>query len=78
MLRDFFVGDEDMSEAIKVHKRNRKALEYKGAPLMLVCATEHYGAVIHSKFDYRKYLDVLASYGLNYTRIYTGSVALIP
>jgi len=63
---------------IRVSEKNPHYYSYKGKELLLLTSAEHYGAVIHSKFDYRKYLDVLASYGLNYTRIYPGSVALIP
>ncbi len=63
---------------IRVSEKNPHYYSYKGKELLLLTSAEHYGAVIHSKFDYRKYLDVLSNYGLNYTRIYPGSVALIP
>ena len=41
---------------------------------MLITSAEHYGAVISEKFDYVQYFDMLAEYGLNYTRIYPGAV----
>jgi hypothetical protein len=39
----------------------------------LITSAEHYGAVLNLDFDYRIYFDVLAKYGLNYTRIYPGA-----
>ncbi len=34
-----------MSEVIRIHPENKKIFEYRGRPVVLVCATGHYGAV---------------------------------
>ena len=39
---------------------------------MLIGSTEHYGAVLNKDFDYKKYLDELASNGLNIIRTFSG------
>ncbi len=41
---------------------------------MLITSGEHCGAIINKGFDYTAYLDTLAMYGLNYTRIYPGEM----
>jgi hypothetical protein len=41
-------------------------------PTILISSGEHYGAVLNRSFDYKKYLDTLASYGFNHTRIFCG------
>ena len=64
--------------AIRVSETNPHYYSYRGKELLLLTSGEHYGAVINSKFDYKQYLNTLADYGLNYTRIYPGAVALIP
>ncbi len=55
------------------HPNNPHYFLFRGQPTILVTSAEHYGAVINLDFDYIPYLDVLASYGLNYTRIYAGA-----
>ena len=46
---------------------------YKGKPTVLITSDQHYGAVINADFDYVKFLDALARYGMNFTRIYPGA-----
>ena len=46
-----------MSEPIGLHPENPRYFLYKGRPLVLITATEHYGAVINRNFDYVAYLD---------------------
>ena len=58
---------------IGVSAKNPHYFEYKGKEILLITSAEHYGAVISKKFDYVKYFDMLAEYGLNYTRIYPGA-----
>lgn len=41
---------------IRLHPDNSRMFEFRGKPLMLVCATEHYGAVMNRPFDFEKYL----------------------
>ncbi|SDY01182.1 cellulase family glycosylhydrolase [Paenibacillus sp. CF384] len=45
-----------MAIPIRQHPRNSRVFEFRGKPLVLVCATEHYGAVINRPFDFAKYL----------------------
>jgi hypothetical protein len=58
---------------IRVHEKNPHYYEYKGKEILLITSAEHYGAVISRNFDYVRYFDALAEYGLNYTRIYPGT-----
>ena len=46
-----------MSAPIQLHPDNPRYFLYKGKPLVLITATEHYGAVINRNFDYIAYLD---------------------
>ncbi len=57
---------------ICVHPQNPHYYLFDGKPTILITSAEHYGAVVNADFDYVAYLDALASYGLNYTRIYPG------
>jgi len=59
---------------VGISGKNPHYLAYKGKEILLITSAEHYGAVINKKFDYNQYLDTLAEYGLNYTRIYPGAV----
>lgn len=43
---------------------------YRGRPVCLLTASEHYGAVINAAFDYRPYLDQMALEGLRLTRTF--------
>lgn len=43
---------------------------YRGRPVCLLAASEHYGAVINAKFDYRPYLDQMSMEGLRFTRTF--------
>ncbi|UVI33033.1 glycoside hydrolase family 5 protein [Paenibacillus spongiae] len=45
-----------MSTPIRIHPDNPKLFEFRGKPLVLLCATEHYGAVMNRPFDYASYL----------------------
>jgi len=60
-------------EVIGVSKNNPHYYSYKGREILLITSAEHYGGVINKSFDYIKYFDKLAEYGLNYTRIYPGA-----
>jgi len=62
------------AQPIRLHPFNPHYMEYKGKPAILVTSGEHYGSVINPAFDYIKYLNTLQKDGLNYTRIFTGSM----
>ncbi len=53
------------------HPNNPRCFLYKGQLIVLVTATEHYGAVLNGQFDFIPYLDELARNGLNLSRTFT-------
>ncbi len=57
---------------LSLHPDNPHYFLFRGKPAILIGSTEHYGAVLNLDFDYVKYLDELASDGLNVTRTFTG------
>lgn len=59
-----------MSEPIRIHPRNPKIFEFRGRPLMLVTATEHYGAVMNRPFDFARYLADAAEKRITLTRLF--------
>ena len=63
-------------DTVGISSRNPHYFQYKGRDILLITSAEHYGAVVNEPFDYRRYLDALAAYGLNYTRIYPGAMIL--
>jgi hypothetical protein len=66
-------GDSKIQQThLSLHPQNPHYFLYKGKPLILIGSTEHYGAVMNLDFDYIKYLDELASSGLNVTRTFSG------
>jgi hypothetical protein len=56
-----------------LHGDNPRWLEWRGRAVALVTSAEHYGAVLNSDFDFRRYLDTLEHDGMNYTRVFAGS-----
>jgi hypothetical protein len=60
-------------QPVSLYPANPHYLFFRGHPIVLITSAEHYGAVINLDFDYVKYLDTLATDGLNYTRIFSGS-----
>ncbi len=56
--------------AIRIHPDNPKLFEFRGQPLVLLTATEHYGAVMNRPFDYRAYLADAADKGITLTRLF--------
>jgi hypothetical protein len=61
-----------LAQPISICPENPHYFFYKDKPVLLITSAEHYGAVVNNDFDYVKYLDMLKSYNLNYTRIYPG------
>ena len=41
-------------DAVKINPDNPKYLLFRGKPLALISASEHYGSVINRPFDYEK------------------------
>jgi hypothetical protein len=60
------------AQPVAIDPTNPHYLSFHGKPILLITSAEHYGAVVNGEFDFNRYLDALAKYGLNYTRIYPG------
>ncbi len=59
-----------MSRCIRLHPANPRVFELHGKPLVLVTATEHYGAVMNRPMHYDRYLMDCQTRGINYTRLF--------
>lgn len=59
-----------MTTPIRIHPANPKLFEFRGSPLVLLTATEHYGAVMNRPFDYARYLADAADKGMTLTRLF--------
>ncbi|MDY9919202.1 MAG: cellulase family glycosylhydrolase [Proteiniphilum sp.] len=70
----FFIVSVISAQPIALHPTNPHYFIYKGNASLLVTSAEHYGAVLNPAFDYVKYLNTLHREGMNYTRIFTGSM----
>lgn len=60
-----------MAKPIQIHPENPKLFEFRGKPLALVTATEHYGAVMNRPFDFEKYLADVAEKRITLSRLFT-------
>ena len=60
-----------MNIPIRIHPQNPKLFEFRGKPLVLVTATEHYGAVMNRPFDFERYLADAAEKKQTLTRLFT-------
>jgi len=59
-----------MTSPIRIHPLKKKVFEYKRKPVLLLCATEHYGSIMNRPFDFKKYLEYCKKTGQNYTRLF--------
>lgn len=57
-------------DAVKLNPDNPKYLLFRGKPLALISASEHYGSVINRPFDFEKYLDDAAAHKMTVTRTF--------
>ena len=55
---------------IRVHPENPRYFLFRGRPRVLICATEHYGAVLNRAFDYERYLAEAADKQQTLTRLF--------
>ncbi len=60
-----------MSQPIRVHPDNPKLFEFRGKPLVLLTATEHYGAVMNRPMQFERYLADVAEKQITLTRLFT-------
>ena len=59
-----------MSTAIRIHPDNPKLFEFRGRPLVLLTATEHYGAVMNRPFKFERYLADAADKHMTLSRLF--------
>ena len=59
-----------MGVPIRIHPNNSKCFEFRGKPLALLTATEHYGAVINRPFKFERYLADAAEKKITLTRLF--------
>jgi len=57
-------------DAVRIDPENSKYLLFRGKPLALISASEHYGSVINRPFDYARYLDDAAAHKMTVTRTF--------
>ena len=55
---------------IRIHPSNPKLFEFRGRPLVLLCATEHYGSVLNRPFAFEKYVVDAAEKKQTLTRLF--------
>jgi Cellulase (glycosyl hydrolase family 5) len=58
------------SSPVSIHPKNSKYFLFRGKPLALITATEHYGSVINSRFDFERYLQDAADKKQTLTRLF--------
>lgn len=58
------------AEPFRIHPENPKYFLFRGKPLVLVTATEHYGSVLNRPFDFEKYLNDAAAKKMTLTRTF--------
>ena len=56
---------------VRIHPDNPRLFEFRGRPLVLLTATEHYGAVLNRPFRFERYLRNAAANGMTLTRLFT-------
>ncbi|HEY7211346.1 MAG TPA: DUF6298 domain-containing protein [Bryobacteraceae bacterium] len=58
------------AEPLRLNPDNPRYFVFRGKPLFLLSATEHYGSVINRPFDFEKYLDDAARHKMSMTRTF--------
>ncbi len=58
------------ADPIRLHPDNSKYFEFRGKPIVLLTATEHYGSVLNRNFDFERYLQDSADKGITLTRTF--------
>jgi len=67
-----------LAQTLRLHPENPRYFQWRGKPVVLITSAEHYGAVLNLDFNYKRYLDTLASDKLNLTRTFTGAAYVEP
>lgn len=61
---------KDSSTPISIHPENPKYFIFRGKPLVLIAASEHYGAVVNRAFNFERYLTQAAGDKQTMTRAF--------
>jgi len=57
-------------QALSIHPQNSKYFLFRGKPLALITATEHYGSVVNVRFNFEQYLQDAADKRMTLTRLF--------
>ncbi len=72
--RDPEVGPQpnaaQISNPISIHPVNPKYFLFRGKPLVVIAASEHYGSVVNRRFDFARYLAHAAESKQTMTRLF--------
>ena len=58
------------NSSVCLHPENRHYFLFRGEPIVLVTASEHYGAVLNRNMDYVRYLDEAADKKMTLSRCF--------
>ena len=59
-----------MNHPIRIHPDHPRYFEFRGKPLVLICATEHYGSVLNRRFVFERYLADHGDKKQTFTRLF--------
>src|SRR5262249_9200596 len=57
-------------QAVSIHPQNSKYFLFRGKPLVLITATEHYESVVNVRFNFEQYLQDAADKRMTLTRLF--------
>lgn len=60
-------------QPLALHPDNRHYFIFNNQPVILISSAEHYGALLNTEIDYKKYLQTISQYGFNQTRVFSGA-----
>ena len=64
------MNTKEQKSPVRIHQGNPKIFEFRGAPLALVTASEHYGSVMNRPFCFEQYLADAADKKMTLTRLF--------
>ena len=60
----------EISNPISIHPMNPRYFLFRGKPLILIAASEHYGSVVNRRFNFARYLEAAADCKQTVTRLF--------
>src|SRR5262249_17334392 len=64
------LGEMHAQDAVRINPHKPKYLQFRGKPLLLISASEHYGSVVNRLFEYERYLDDGQAHKMTMTRTF--------